>query len=145
MLCRVQVSHHLIRRLVQVKFLSTSAVFFPRTVQDLDICAEDFRSSTLKQELAPFRLHQSNKQHSSSRAQDLVSALRNQEDRIVEVEVGNYDEGQFTTVCMRLGQYLHWLEDTTGGNGKVSGNQVYLAQWQADQEVRQFRVVTSGF
>jgi hypothetical protein len=142
MLCRVQVSHQT-RRLVQPKLLSTSAVFSPRTVQDLDICAEDFRSASLKQELVPFRLHQSNKQHSSSRARDLVSALRNEEDRIVEVEVGNYDEGQFTTVCMRLGQYLHWLEDTIGGNGKVSGTQVYLAQWRADQQVSRFRVVAS--
>lgn len=137
MLRCVQVSHQ-IRRLGQSKLLSTSAVFSPRTVQDLDISAEHFRSSVLQQKLAPFRLHKSSNQHPSSYVRDLISLFQKEQDRIVELEVGNYDDSGFTTVCMRLGQYLHWLEDTVGGNGKVGGNQVYLAQWRADQEVSHF-------
>lgn len=61
----------------------------------------------------------------------------------MDVEVGNYNDREFTTVSMRLGQYLHWLEE---GNGTVGGSQVYLAQWRAEQDVCEFSVcVTNAY
>ena len=73
----------------------------------------------------------------SSQATQLLSALSKGKDRIVEVELGRYDDTRpdaFHQVSMRLGQYIDWLQsDRT--TGYVGGKQVYLAQWIGHGEV----------
>lgn len=71
-------------------------------------------------------------------ANELLSRLRDAEDRIIEVEMGCYDEvvaGSFEKISMRLGHYLDWLESDESIGGKVSGRQLYLAQWRASDDV----------
>ena len=68
-----------------------------------------------------------------------MSSLRQGEDRLVEIELGRYDEaiqGKFDQVPMRLGQYLDWLDSPDRSNGLIGDRQVYLAQWRAHDEVR---------
>ncbi|KAF9811505.1 hypothetical protein IEO21_06556 [Rhodonia placenta] len=72
------------------------------------------------------------------RARELVSALRKGEDRLVDIELGRYDNaapGAFERVPMRLGQYLDWLEDDTRSGGTIGGQQLYLAQWRGKDEI----------
>ncbi|GBE84356.1 hypothetical protein SCP_0603350 [Sparassis crispa] len=74
----------------------------------------------------------------SSRSAGLLRALRNGDDRLVDVELGRYDDtapGAFDRMPMRLGQYLDWLESNGGSGGKVGGQQVYLAQWRGTDEI----------
>ena len=47
-----------------------------------------------------------------------MSALRAQGDRLVEVELGTYDDIStkgFDRIAMPLGRYLDWLEETEEG------------------------------
>ncbi|KIP09374.1 hypothetical protein PHLGIDRAFT_126381 [Phlebiopsis gigantea 11061_1 CR5-6] len=65
-----------------------------------------------------------------------MAALRNQEERIVEVELGTYDDirsSNFDKIAMPLGRYLDWLEETA--EGTVGGRQLYLAQWVGREQV----------
>ncbi|KAI0084622.1 hypothetical protein BDY19DRAFT_898144 [Irpex rosettiformis] len=76
-----------------------------------------------------------------SRAVQLLSALTKGRDRIVEVEVGRYDDTRldgFHQVSMRLGQYLDWLQSERT-DGRVGGKQVYLAQWIGHGEIEAVR------
>lgn len=70
-----------------------------------------------------------------TRARDLMHALRHGEDKLVEVELGRYDDTAFDRIPMRLGQYLDWLESTNRRDGKIGSQQVYLAQWRGNDEV----------
>lgn len=71
-----------------------------------------------------------------------MSALRKGENRLIEVELGRYDQPAegFDRVTMRLGQYLDWLnlQRTPGGaeSNRIDGKQLYLAQWRGADEVR---------
>lgn len=76
-------------------------------------------------------------QESSASALQLLSALRKGQDRVVEVELGRYDDitpDGFHQVSMRLGQYLDWLQSERT-SGRVGGKQIYLAQWIGHGEV----------
>ena len=75
-----------------------------------------------------------------ARAVELMNALRQGEDNLIEVELGRYDHpGAFDRVTMRLGQYLDWLDVLSSpdgaGRNKIDGRQVYLAQWRGADEV----------
>ena len=88
----------------------------------------------------PLRIQQSI-QTGESRANELLCRLRGAENRIIDVELGRYDDiiaGSFEQISMRLGQYLDWLESAESSGGKVSGRQLYLAQWRASDDVRPF-------
>ncbi|KAI0696613.1 hypothetical protein BC835DRAFT_854813 [Cytidiella melzeri] len=77
----------------------------------------------------------------SSRASELLSALSQGEDRIVEVEVGRYDSTRpdgFHQVPMRLRKYLDWLQSDRA-DGRIGGQQVYLAQWSGHDEIKAVR------
>lgn len=83
-----------------------------------------------------FPLIQPPESRQASKSQGLLSALRSGEDRVINVEVGRYDDrtpGAFDHVSMRLGQYIDWLETNT--SGEVGGRQVYLAQWRGSEDV----------
>ncbi|TCD69594.1 hypothetical protein EIP91_007016 [Steccherinum ochraceum] len=79
-------------------------------------------------------------------AADLMKALREGEERLVDVELGRYDSPEsFDRVTMRLGQYLDWLDmlgspDSIGKN-KVDGRQLYLAQWRGADEIQSLSAV----
>ncbi|OCH86640.1 Clavaminate synthase-like protein [Obba rivulosa] len=74
----------------------------------------------------------------SSRAADLLHALRTDSDRLVELELGRYDSPDvFDRVQMPLGRYVDWLERSEGG--KVDGRQVYLAQWRGAEEISELK------
>ena len=65
-----------------------------------------------------------------------MAALRNQGERVVEVELGTYDDirsSNFDKIAMPLGRYLDWLEETA--EGTVGGRQLYLAQWVGREQV----------
>ncbi|KAI0339303.1 Clavaminate synthase-like protein [Trametopsis cervina] len=72
----------------------------------------------------------------TARASQLISALDEGSERIVDVELGRYDDTQpdgFHQVPMRLAQYLEWLRSDRP-DGRISGKQVYLAQWSGHGE-----------
>lgn len=74
--------------------------------------------------------------HSGSRAEHLMNALRKQENTIVDVELGTYDDiptRNFDKIAMPLGRYLDWLQETK--EGTVGGKQLYLAQWVGREQV----------
>lgn len=98
-----------------------------------EVSPEKFKSLIVAEEPSqPFRYKCQQSTEKGLRAAQLMHALREEENRLVEVEVGTYDDREFATVSMRLGQYLDWLEE---GNGTVGGSQLYLAQWRAEQDV----------
>ncbi len=67
-----------------------------------------------------------------------MNALREGGERIVDVEVGRYDDpnpGAFEHASMPLRYYLDWLGDPSSSTRQIDGKQVYLAQWRARDEV----------
>ncbi|THH31665.1 hypothetical protein EUX98_g2560 [Antrodiella citrinella] len=77
------------------------------------------------------------------RAAALMAALRHGADRLVEVELGRYDDPSsagFDRVTMSLGQYLDWLgllsSPGNAGRNQIDEKQVYLAQWRGADEVQ---------
>lgn len=78
-----------------------------------------------------------------SRAKQLVSALKENGNTLVEVEHGRYDQvasgsGSFDRVEMPLGYYIDWLENNESAEGLVDGKQLYLAQWRLGDNVTLF-------
>lgn len=78
-----------------------------------------------------------------SRAKQLVSALKENGNTLVEVEHGRYDQvasgsGSFDRVEMPLGYYIDWLENNESVRGLVDGKQLYLAQWRLGDNVTLF-------
>jgi hypothetical protein len=91
-----------------------------------------------------FKACSHDKEGSLSRASKLFAALSKGEDRIVDVEVGRYDNtqpGGFHQVPMRLQQYLDWLQ-LERSDGYIGGKQVYLAQWLGHGEVLYIHLIT---
>ncbi|KAH9925731.1 uncharacterized protein B0H18DRAFT_876881 [Fomitopsis serialis] len=75
---------------------------------------------------------------SDSRAHKLLRSLREAEDRIIDIELGRYDDtvaGSFEQVSLPLGRYLDWIESDQSNGGKVAGRQLYLAQWRASGDI----------
>lgn len=65
-----------------------------------------------------------------------MSALASHKDRVVEVELGTYDDipsQEFDKIPMPLGNYVEWLQETP--EGTVGGKPLYLAQWVGREQV----------
>lgn len=98
---------------------------------------KDFLDYALSPNATPLHIHLASSSH-ESKAQILLCNLREAEDRIIDVELGRYDDiaaGSFEQVSLRLGQYLDWIESDQSSGGKVAGRQLYLAQWRASDDI----------
>lgn len=116
----------------------------PQPVQDISTQDSlEFLQYAQSSHAVPLRIRHS-VQTGKSKANELLCRLRSAEDRIIEVELGRYDDvvaGSFEQISMRLGHYLDWLESDESSGGKVGGRQLYLAQWRAGDDVSLYTLI----
>ncbi|KAH9837958.1 Clavaminate synthase-like protein [Rhodofomes roseus] len=121
---------------VTLKEHCVQAAPVPPLTIDIDSPQEFLRHATSSDSI-PLHIHRPSST-GKSRAHELLRRLREAEDRIIDVELGRYDDataGSFEHISLPLGQYLNWIESDQSNGGKVAGRQLYLAQWRASDDI----------